>query len=174
MSQAAEEARQRYRPERVRVLFVGESPPSRGTFFYHGDSKLYRETERAFRDSIPERIGQDFLTSFAQLGCYLDDLCLLPVDQLKKAGPAGRQQLRQEHAAGVPPLAERMAEADPEAIILIGLGIENFVRRAAVEAGCNRLPFHALPFPNWNRDVVRYRQGLASATCELSQSGILR
>lgn len=173
MSETAEVARHRYRPSVVKVLFIGESPPSSGKFFYLGNSKLVRETERAFRRAVPDLIGDDFLSSFERLGCYLDDLCLRPVNQLKKGGRAGKQQLAREHIAGERPLAERAAQADPEAIVLIGLGIEKNVRRAIAEAGCDDLPFHALPFPNRPDQVERYHDQLAAALTELRRTGVL-
>jgi hypothetical protein len=37
------ELRARYRPTKVRVPFVGEEPPASGTFFYAGNSQVYRE-----------------------------------------------------------------------------------------------------------------------------------
>ena len=42
-------------------------------FFYAANSNLYRHTERAFRLVLDNRIGSDFLASFAVLGYYLDD-----------------------------------------------------------------------------------------------------
>lgn len=173
MSPTAEEARQRHRPHRIKVLFIGESPPSGGTFFYLRNSRLYRETAAAFRAAVPDLVSDEFLTSFVQLGCYLDDLCLRPVDQLKKAGAMGRQQLRKEHKAGELPLAERIVAADPLAIILIGIGIEANVRRAVEESGCRDLPFFALPFPNWQRHVCRFHDGLTIALRELRKEAIL-
>jgi hypothetical protein len=32
--------RTRYRPDRITTLFVGESAPASGAFFYHGDSTM--------------------------------------------------------------------------------------------------------------------------------------
>lgn len=40
--------RRRYLPKETRVLFVGESSPSGGTFFYAANSNLYFATEEAF------------------------------------------------------------------------------------------------------------------------------
>jgi hypothetical protein len=173
VTETPEQARNRHRPTVVKVLFIGESPPAGGTFFYFGDSKLAEETERAFRKVLPELIGDDFLSSFCRLGCYLDDLCLRPVNQLKKIGSAGREQLVREYIAGEQPLAERMAQADPAAIVLIGLGIEKNVRRVILTAGCDGLPFYPLPFPNWPDQVERYHGQLTVALSELHDAGVL-
>ena len=80
---ARERLRLRFRPERVRVLFVGESPPVAGTFFFAADSELYRATRDAFEAALPRFRNVDpFLKAFAESGCYLVDLSLDPINQL--------------------------------------------------------------------------------------------
>jgi hypothetical protein len=78
--------RKLFRPPKVNVLFIGESPPAGGTFFYQADSRLYQRTRaafgRAFGRSMPE--GAEFLREFQRLGCYLEDLCAEPVNRLPK------------------------------------------------------------------------------------------
>ena len=169
---ATESARRRYKPDVITVLFIGESPPSGGTFFYFCNSKLYRATERAFRDAVPQLLEDGFLDSFRRLGCYLDDLCLKPVNQLKKGGRAEKLQLDEERQAGEEPLAKRIEEVHPRAFVLIGLGIESNVRRAVKRARCYERPFYALPFPNWPRDVTRFHNDLGSALVEISEQGL--
>lgn len=80
-----EELRRRYRPHPIKILFVGESPPARGTFFYKGDSGLARYTKLSFQQvySLPDLAMADFLHGFKAAGCYLDDLCLEPVNRMK-------------------------------------------------------------------------------------------
>jgi hypothetical protein len=63
----SEDLRARYRPRDVDVLFIGESPPAGGTFFYAANSNLYYATEEAFRRGVPEILSGDFLDDF-QLG----------------------------------------------------------------------------------------------------------
>lgn len=41
--ETVEQKRRRYRPQKVRVLLIGESAPANGTFFYRGDSSLARK-----------------------------------------------------------------------------------------------------------------------------------
>ena len=53
-----EELRARYRPDKVRVLFVGESPSASGEFFYLGNSRLYHAFREAFGGP------DDFLAEF--------------------------------------------------------------------------------------------------------------
>ena len=76
--------RQRYRPARVHLLFVGEAPPASGLFFYRADSGLFRAIRKAFITAFPALRSKDFLKSFQGLGCYLVDLCRTPVDRLDK------------------------------------------------------------------------------------------
>ena len=75
---ATEELRQRFRPAQVRLLLIGESPPVGGSFFYMGNSNLYRHTAEAFSLAYSRSFSspQEFLDFFRGLGCYLDDLCL--------------------------------------------------------------------------------------------------
>ena len=77
-----ERLRQQFRPEAVRLLFIGESPPASGRFFYHGDSGLYRAIREAFQMIDPSITDSTFLTVFQEAGCYLFDLCPEPVNHL--------------------------------------------------------------------------------------------
>src|SRR6202041_2824409 len=79
---ARERVRRLYRPDRVRILFVGEAPPASGRFFYRGDSGLYRAVRDTFKIVDPSIHDEDFLAAFQALGCYLIDLCPDPVDRL--------------------------------------------------------------------------------------------
>jgi hypothetical protein len=44
-----EAIRERYRPKRIMTLFVGESAPSSGKFFYRGNTALKRNMETAMK-----------------------------------------------------------------------------------------------------------------------------
>ena len=97
---ARERLRRRFLPERVRVLFVGESPPAAGSFFYAADSELYRATRDAFEAALPRFRNVDtFLKAFAESGCYLVDLSLDPGESAHRPG---RWQLVEAPAS--PPL----------------------------------------------------------------------
>ena len=87
---ARERLRRSYRPKRVRMLFVGESPPASGRFFYQADSGLYRAVRGTFMRAFPEIRKDEFLAGFRDLGCYLVDLCGEPVDDL---GAKQRKQI---------------------------------------------------------------------------------
>jgi hypothetical protein len=77
-----ENLRRRFRPERITTLFVGESPPQGGTFFYKGDSLLYRQMKKALKEFWTD--GSDFLERFKASGFFLDDLVLFPINKREK------------------------------------------------------------------------------------------
>lgn len=74
------------KPDTIKVLFVGESAPAGGTFFYKADSNLYRYTREAFSVAfgLTCASGRDFFDLFKAHGFYLDDLCDTPVNDLSK------------------------------------------------------------------------------------------
>src|SRR5690606_36617036 len=104
-----EALRAAYKPSTVRVLFVGEAPPASGSFFYAGDSQVYRY----LREGLQAHLGNpgDFLRAFTDRGYFLDDLVTEPVDGLPRA--ARRQIYRRR----VPLLAGRMAEMRPGIVV---------------------------------------------------------
>jgi hypothetical protein len=129
----------------VRILFVGESPPASGRFFYHADSGLYRAIREAFVKAFPALRERDFLKSFRSLGCYLVDLCEHPVDHLQ---PRAR---RKAWAAGEPRLTKSIRSLRPAIVIVVIRSIARNVRRSELQANwCGQ---HVeLPYPGrWIR-----------------------
>jgi hypothetical protein len=141
---AAERTRRRYRPTDIRVLFIGESPPAGGTFFYHANSNLYNATREAFQAAIPAlREEPVFLDAFERLGCYLEDLCEQPVNDLDMRDPM-RLQAR---ADGVTPLARRMRRFSPQVVVVVMKAIAGDATRALVASGHAEVKREELPFP---------------------------
>jgi hypothetical protein len=138
-----EAVRDRFKPEPIRVLFVGESPPAGDTFFYSANSNLHRYTEEAFTAAFGRQFGpgEEFLKFFAELGCYLDDLCAAPVNHLDK----GEREL--QRTAGITSLSTRLRTTSPQAVVVVMKAIEPHVQQAAKQAELGRIPFFALPFP---------------------------
>jgi hypothetical protein len=131
-----ETLRDSFRPEQITTLFVGESPPARGTFFYKGDSLLYRQMKQAFASSA------DFLPEFKAKGFFLDDLVLYAVNQMD-------EKERNEHRwKGLPLLAERMRDYQPMAVVALMIAIEEMVREAMSKAGLSNVTLHVVPFPH--------------------------
>jgi hypothetical protein len=132
------------RPAEVRVLFIAESPPAGGTFFYRANSKLYYATREAFETAVPAlRREEGFLDAFKQLGCYLDDLSPRPVNRLDMNDPERRQARRD----GVAPLARRMRRWSPRAAVVVMKAIVPQADEALARAGHADVTREALPFP---------------------------
>jgi hypothetical protein len=68
-----EATRLSFRPERITTLFVGESAPASGDFFYYGKSAMTRCLKEAIENALAKT--DDFLEKFKRYGWYLDDLC---------------------------------------------------------------------------------------------------
>jgi hypothetical protein len=140
-----EKLRQSFRPVRVRVLFIGESPPASGRFFYARDSGLYRAMREAFQAAEASVSEENFLTAFQASGCYLVDLCADPVDRLDA------KARRTACAAGEESLARMIAELRPVAICILLKSIGQNVANAIARAGWRGEPIQ-LPYPGrWAR-----------------------
>lgn len=124
-ARARERLRRSHRPSRVLILFVGESPPASGRFFYQADSGLYRAVREAFVTAFPALQHRDFLASFRDLGCYLVDLCATPVDRLSKASR------KKAHHSGELRLSKTIRELRPRTLVILLRSIAPNVRRAA-------------------------------------------
>ena len=132
--------RRRYRPARVRMLFVGEAPPASGRFFYRADSGLYRAIRDAFIDARPNVAEDNFLKSFQYLGCYLVDLCGKPVDRMNSA------QRRRACRDGEVRLAQILKQLRPEIVITVVRSIAANVRRSESRAAWSGRHIEA-PYP---------------------------
>jgi hypothetical protein len=138
----------RYRPDDLRLLFIGEAPPASGRFFYNRDSGLYRAMRDAFQTIDPCLTDENFLAAFQQAGCYLIDACPHPVDRLD---PRSR---RAACLASEPLLSRRIKRLQPQAIVTLVQSIQNNVERAIHRAGWQG-PLLNLPYPGrW----IRHRE----------------
>lgn len=149
--EAVEATRAQFRPERITTLFVGESAPYGGDFFYYGNSAMLRYMQRAVEDALGE--GGDFLTRFKAYGWYLDDLVLTPVNQLTKS------QRKAKCMGAQKSLADRIAAYRPETIVSVLMIIKPFVDAAAIMAGSNA-PRYAVPFPGMGQQT-RFKVAMA-------------
>jgi hypothetical protein len=129
-----EELRKSFRPARISTLFVGESAPASGNFFYSGNSTLFR----AMKSALGNR--DRFLDDFQQNGFYLDDLVLTPVNKLE-----GRERSRLRKEA-IPELAKRLIEYKPKAVVVVMRAIQPMVMKAMRIAGITYEPF-CVPHP---------------------------
>jgi hypothetical protein len=131
-----ENVRKSYRPIRITTLFVGESAPHGGTFFYNQNSGLFREIRKSFR-------GQTrFLDDFKRNGFYLDDLVLEPVNHL---GPKDRRFLCRDSVSS---FVERLKDYKPKAIVVLLLSIRPMVLDA-IRAARLSCPVCCTPYPGF-------------------------
>jgi hypothetical protein len=133
-----ESIRVKFRPKQIKTLFVGESAPNSGKFFYLGDSNMRLYMEKALKGSFKE--SHDFLSAFKNHGWYLDDLVLTPINQLTP------KERKAKCEAAQAKLALRIAEYRPEAIVCLLSRIDKFVRAAAIASGSDA-SFYSVPFP---------------------------
>jgi len=156
------------------VLFVAESPPSSGGFFYFsktiGKDHLFRETMKALSLwplGHPLRKGLDktgLLEEFRSRGFFLIDTCDRPVDRLS---PKAR---RISIAREAPGLARRAKELDPGSIVIVKQTVYGPVRHALETAGLGDrvLNTEPLPFPS-HGNQRRYRLRLRRLIRNMNQ-----
>jgi hypothetical protein len=150
-----EALRRRFRPAQVRLLFIGESPPASGRFFYQADSGLYRAMLAAFVAHDCSVDGGNFLAKFQDAGCYLVDLCPDPVDQLALS------ERRATCQASEGSLASTIARLGPSAIVTVVRSIEANVERAIFSARWQGALIR-LPYPGrWSRHRSQFVEELS-------------
>lgn len=134
-----------YRPAVIRVLFVGESAPAGGAFFYKGYGTVYTE----FRKALLPLIGEQptFLDAFRSTGLYVDDLVLTPVDNLPSRE---RKRLQNDNVIS---LADRISVYRPQAVVAFLKAIELPVEAAVGRSGLD-CAFHVVPFPGNGRQKL--------------------
>src|SRR2546422_11744424 len=147
-------ARNKYRPNRVNVLLIAESPPSSGGYFYSettiGKDHLFRETMKAlgfWPVDRPMRKGCDkqrMLKRFRSIGFFLIDTCELPVDKLQP------RQRRVSTIQGASTLPNRVRELNPIRILIVKKTVFKPARQSLIEAGLwdRSLKTKPLPFPS--------------------------
>ena len=154
---AYETAQAQYRPEVVDTLFVGESRPVKGGYFYFGRKTGYeRYMQQGLEGSDAVADGLAFLDRFKDRGYYLEDLSPVPVDHLK--GKARRVACQE----AVNHLAQRIARLNPRRVVVIQRSIRDEVTAAVRLSGC-RAEVHYLPFPGngWQNKFVAALEELA-------------
>jgi hypothetical protein len=138
----------------VRLLFVGESPPASGRFFYQADSGLYRAIRDSFLAAFPRLSESEFLESFQDLGCYLVDLCEIPVDR------RARDEREDACLEGEARLARTLKRYRPNIVITVVRSITANVQRAQVKAGWQGTHL-VLPYPGrWRQHQIAFEKGL--------------
>lgn len=139
-----EPLRASYRPAKIKVLFVGESAPAGGAFFYKQTGQVHGQ----FRQALAPHIGDTptFVEAFKQAGFYLDDLVLEPVNWLS------RSERKTTHAASIASLEKRMRDYEAPLIVAFMKGIAAPVK-AALAASGTPCQFEVVPFPGNGRQA---------------------
>lgn len=166
---SVQEIRESFRPRQVVLLLVGESPPASGAFFYTADSRLFRATRAAFAgvyaDGCPD--GAAFLPFFQACGCFLEDLCLDPVNGLDDATRRARRET--SRAA----LADRIRALKPGVVVSVFRGAEDQIWAAARAACVSKDDIHGLPFPayQWERLYIHGLSALVERYVRVGDKG---
>jgi hypothetical protein len=147
-------ARNKYRPDKVCLLLIAESPPSSGGYFYAevtiGKDHLFRETMKALEFwpiNHPMRKGCDkrpMLAQFRSMGFFLIDTCELPVDKLSP------EERRISTVQGALTLPKRVKELDPCRILIVKKTVFKPVKQVLSNEGFGDriLNVRPLPFPS--------------------------
>ncbi len=141
LSNDFETLRYYYKPEKVKVLFVGESRPHGGTFFYYENSNLYRNIKTVF--NIYFLHDKFSLDNFKSLGCWIYDICEQPVNNLKD------RERRQAIRTGLPGLRSVIEKEKPDYIIVCKKGsVQIEIRRSDIMSPyTENITLFFLPFP---------------------------
>jgi hypothetical protein len=145
-----EQLRAEYRPARVRLLLLGESPPPGSGFFYLARSTIFTCTRRV----LVEQCGfpndaSAFLNAFAAAGFFLDDFSPQRGDQ--PASRPGEPDVR----ASVARIAATIDSERPLVVVGVLQRIERLVGEAVEQSQRPETPWICLPFPNWRSDSTR-------------------
>ncbi|MFA6309199.1 MAG: hypothetical protein WC677_05590 [Clostridia bacterium] len=108
-----EKKRQDYNPKIVNILFIGESRPNGGTFFYNEDSKLFIYTKKAFDEVFQNNFD---CKKFKEMNCWLYDVCNIPVNNFNN--PERTQHILN----GIPGLLNTIKILNPRIIIVVKRG----------------------------------------------------
>ena len=163
--------RRKFKPEKIKVLFIAESPPTveRRTFFYLAKSGVYIYTKTAFCRVYGESINKDpdFLYFFKSKGCYLEDLSSLP---------SNIKEIRKNEEFHINDLSGRIKNCDPESIIIIGTEAGKLIKEAVALSGILEKIDNDLIFPvpfagnGWQN---KYMEEVEAALLKLILKGVL-
>jgi hypothetical protein len=154
-----EAIRRSFRPDTIRVLLLGESPPPGRGFFYAGDSSLYRFTAPVLRRICRFPLEPEaFLVRFAGSGFFLDDFSSRRGD--KPAQRADDDDVRE----AVKRIAASITTDEPEFVVGVLLGLSSLVEEAVNASGHPDTPWRCLPFPHPKNEEGqrRYQEGLGA------------
>jgi hypothetical protein len=130
------EAQAKYRPDQIKVLFVGESPPVSGKYFYCGCNSLLHQMKRALGED--QTADVDFLMRLKQRGWYLDDLVQTPIKE--------QAELKKKIREARDDLAARIRDYNPSVVVCLLRRIRDDVEVAVLKAGSDACVY-SVSFP---------------------------
>lgn len=133
----------KYKPEKVKILFVGEAPSAGLRRFYLGNTNLFRTIKVAFSELYGDFSSSvEFFDLFKYMGCYMDHLSSEPVN---KEDISGRKLAR---AAGIYSLSERLKSYQPEIVIILMKELQKQVNTAVELSEIKSIKkLEAVPYP---------------------------
>ncbi len=161
-----EKQRLYYKPARIVLLLVGESPPPHRGFFYDTDSpegQLSRNTRRVFEDvsGVEFADRRDFLSHFKRKGCYLFDL-------FKPRGKTIHRADRREKEVAVEELSNLLRQEKPKITVSVLKRTSKLVEKA-IERAQIPVSYRALPYPTRNYGT-QYGSELAAVLTSFSEA----
>ncbi len=157
-----EKLRLYYRPSRIILLLVGESPPPHKGFFYDPtttEGSLSRNTRKAFEEvfRVSYANRRDFLDQFKANRCYLFDL-------FKQRGKTIHKANKEERTVAIEELRILLLGEKPKILVSVLKRlikpVEEAVKRAQIQVHCK-----ALPYPT-RQYVKQYRSELTAILSE--------
>jgi len=167
-------AREKYRPETTDILWVAESPPVGGGYFYFekasGGNHLFRETMRAlgwWPMDEPMHTGFDkssLLRKFQGAGHYLIDLSPTPVDGLPP------KERRIALRKSVPHMMDELTAINPNGVLIIKRNVFRILYPNLKSSEFKVLNSEPIPFPSNHWQAV-YRERIRGLIRGKGKSG---
>ncbi len=159
-----EKLRVGFKPSRIVLLLVGESPPPHRGFFYDptvSEGQLSRNTRKVFQDHFRLEYAdrQEFLSHFQAKGCYLTDM-------FKQRGKTFSTTTREERNTAVQDLQSFLQEENLKLVVSTLRRISGLVE-GAVKTSHLRVEYRTLPYPT-RQYIAEYRSKLGMILSELS------
>jgi len=165
-------AREKYNPKRkglpIQVLWIAESPPAGGGYFYFertsGRNHLFRETMKAlcwWDENVPMRAGLDkrpYLRKFQQNGYFLIDLSPTPVNNIRT-----KDKRNDVLRSNVGRILQEIEQLDPKRMLIVKKNVFEILNPAIRASGFGRrlLNREFIPFPSygWQAEYRRRVRG---------------
>lgn len=165
-----EELRHSFKPESVKILFIAESRPAGGTFFYCANSNLFNTMKLAFEETFKRSFSNnDFWDFFKEKNCFLDDLCLNPVNSLSDL------ERIEERIKGMSPLEERLKTYKPQIVVILMKDIADCVVKVIKDSKIVTIQhIQITPFPaHSEQNKLNCKNGIKKALSEALQRKVI-